>query len=113
MAKTVAVLGIGLMGAGMARSLLRAGLDVMVWNRDTAKAMALASDGARVASGAVEAVAVADVVLTMLFDADATAEVASTMLASVREGAVWVQCATVGLDGARRLASLAAKHGVC
>ena len=112
MARTVAVLGIGLMGAGMARSLLRAGLDVVVWNRDTAKTVALATDGARVASSAVEAVAGANVVLTMLFDADATAEVASAVLPSMREGAVWAQCATVGLDGARRLASLAAEHGV-
>lgn len=111
-AKTVAVLGTGLMGAGMARSLLRAGLDVVVWNRDAGKAEPLASDGAQVASGAVEAVAAADVVLTMLFDADATAEVASAILPSVREGAVWAQCATVGLDGARRLAFMAAEHGV-
>ena len=51
MAKTVAVLGIGLMGAGMGRSLLRAGLDVVVWNRNATKAEPLASDGARVASG--------------------------------------------------------------
>jgi 3-hydroxyisobutyrate dehydrogenase len=111
-AKTVAVLGIGLMGAGMARSLLRAGLDVVVWNRDAAKSKPLASDGARVASDAAEAVVDADVMLTMLFDADATAEVASAVLPSVRKDAVWAQCATVGLDGARRLASLAAEHGV-
>ena len=111
-AKTVAVLGIGLMGAGMARSLLRAGLDVVVWNRNAAKAEPLASHGAKVASGAVEAVVSADVVLTMLFDADATAAVASAVLPSMREGSVWAQCATVGLDGARRLGSLATEHRV-
>src|SRR5690348_10572867 len=111
MVKAVAVLGTGFMGAGMARSLLRAGLDVAVWNRDASKTVPLASAGARVAASAAEAVAGADAVLTMLFDAEATAEVAATMLPSARKDVVWVQCATVGLDGARRLASLAAEQG--
>jgi 3-hydroxyisobutyrate dehydrogenase len=34
----VAVLGTGIMGAGMARSLLRSGLDVSVWNRSPGRA---------------------------------------------------------------------------
>ncbi|HEV7787878.1 MAG TPA: NAD(P)-binding domain-containing protein, partial [Pseudonocardia sp.] len=42
----VAVLGAGTMGAPMARNLCRAGLEVRVWNRDPAKAEALAADGA-------------------------------------------------------------------
>ncbi|ONI80933.1 3-hydroxyisobutyrate dehydrogenase [Saccharothrix sp. ALI-22-I] len=108
----VVVLGTGLMGAGMARSLLRAGLDVVVWNRSAAKARPLADDGAVVADDPKSAVAEADIVLTMLFDADATAEVMAEALPAVKEGAVWAQCGTVGLDGGERLAELAAKHGV-
>lgn len=108
----VVVLGTGLMGAGMARSLLRAGLDVVVWNRSADKARPLAADGARVAEEPASAVAGADVVVTMLFDADTTATVVGEALPSVRDGATWVQCATVGLDGAERLAALAAEHGV-
>ena len=49
MSTTVAVLGTGIMGAGMTRSLLREGLEVTVWNRSTDKAKPLADDGARVA----------------------------------------------------------------
>jgi 3-hydroxyisobutyrate dehydrogenase len=41
----VAVLGTGIMGAGMARSLARAGLDVVAWNRSPDKARPLAADG--------------------------------------------------------------------
>ncbi|MFD7655770.1 NAD(P)-dependent oxidoreductase [Actinosynnema sp. NPDC059797] len=108
----VALLGTGLMGAGMARSLLRAGLDVVVWNRNADKARPLAEAGARVAEDPAAAVERADVVLTMLFDADATAEVMAAALPSLREGATWVQCATVGLDGGERLARLADRHGV-
>ena len=46
----VALLGAGTMGAGMARSLLRAGLEVAVWNRSAGKATPLADDGATVAA---------------------------------------------------------------
>lgn len=67
----VAVLGTGIMGAGMARSLLRAGHDVRVWNRDRDRAEPLAADGAAVAGGPEEAVGGADAAVTMLFDGDA------------------------------------------
>ena len=60
---TVAVLGTGIMGAGMARSLLREGIATTVWNRSPEKAKPLADDGATVADTAAEAVAGADVVL--------------------------------------------------
>ncbi|WP_367130048.1 NAD(P)-dependent oxidoreductase [Saccharothrix sp. HUAS TT1] len=108
----VVVLGTGLMGAGMARSLLRAKFDVVVWNRSPAKARALADDGALVAEDPKNAVVGADVVLSMLFDADATAGVMAEALPAVEDGAVWAQCGTVGLDGGAHLAELAGKHGV-
>lgn len=108
----VVVLGTGLMGSGMARSLLRAGFDVVVWNRSAAKARPLAEDGAVVADDPKTAVAEADVVLSMLFDADATCAVMTEALPAVQARSVWAQCATVGLEGGRRLAELAARHGV-
>ncbi|CAL9513835.1 L-threonate dehydrogenase [Actinosynnema sp. ALI-1.44] len=104
MTKSVAVLGTGIMGAGMARSLLRAGLDVAVWNRSADKARPLGEDGARVADTPAEAVAGVDVVLTVLFDADSTAEVVRGLDLG---GAVWVQSGTVGLEGTERLVELA------
>ena len=42
----IAFIGIGLMGNHMARNLLNAGHEVLVWNRTLAKANALAGDGA-------------------------------------------------------------------
>ncbi|WP_447006830.1 NAD(P)-dependent oxidoreductase [Saccharothrix isguenensis] len=108
----VVVLGTGLMGAGMARSLLRAGFDVVVWNRSVAKARALAEDGAVVADDPKTAVAEADVVITMLFDAGATCAVMTEALPAVREESVWAQCGTVGVEGGQRLAELAARHRV-
>lgn len=109
---TVAVLGTGIMGTGMARSLLREGIGVRAWNRTRAKAEPLAADGAEVCDEPAEAVAGADVVLTMLRDADAVEEVMAGTLAALDENAVWVQTATVGADAADRLAGLAAQRDV-
>jgi 3-hydroxyisobutyrate dehydrogenase len=112
MTKAVTVLGTGIMGAGMTRSLVRVGLDVTVWNRSTDKAAALADDGAHVADDIPAAVRGADVVLTMLFDLDAVTGVMAEALPAMTADTVWVQCATVGLDGAAQLAELAREHGV-
>lgn len=109
---SVAVLGTGIMGVGMTHSLLRAGLPVTVWNRSIEKATPLGDDGATVASSAEEAVAGADVVITMLFGADSVASVMEPALPAMREGAVWVQASTVGIEGTERLAGLARDAGV-
>ncbi|MCV7015122.1 NAD(P)-dependent oxidoreductase [Mycolicibacterium madagascariense] len=108
----VTVLGTGAMGAGMAQSLLREGFDVTVWNRTAKRSEPLADDGATVALDPVAAVADADVVVAMLFDAAATVDVMTKVLPAMGDGAVFVQCATVGLDGAAQTASIAAEHGV-
>jgi 3-hydroxyisobutyrate dehydrogenase len=108
----VAVLGTGIMGAGMARSLARAGLDVVAWNRSPDKAQPLAADGISVVEKAEDAVAGASVVVTMLFDAESVAAVMTNALGAMTEGAVWAQISTVGIDGTAKLAELAREHGV-
>lgn len=61
---------------------------------------------------ATEAVETADVVLTVLFDADATRQVMADVLPAMEPGAVWVQSSTVGIDAAAELGELAQRHGV-
>jgi 3-hydroxyisobutyrate dehydrogenase len=99
------------MGAGMVRSLRRAGLEVNAWNRSPDKAEPLAEDGARVCGTAAEAVADADVVLLMLFDTAAVLEVMAEALPAATNGPVWVQCSTIGLEGTDQAAALAARFG--
>jgi 3-hydroxyisobutyrate dehydrogenase len=108
----VTVLGTGAMGAGMARSLLREGFEVAVWNRTAARSRPLSDAGAQVATDPVAAVTDADVVVGMLFDAASTLDVMATVLPAMKDGAVFVQCATVGIEGATQTASLAAEQGV-
>src|SRR3954449_1720930 len=100
---TVALLGTGIMGSAMARNLLKAGHDVKVWNRTKEKALPLAADGAVVASDPAEAVAGADVVITMLKDADTVQEAMSAAVPGLRAGQVWAQMSTVGVAGIDRL----------
>lgn len=106
----IAVLGTGTMGAGMVRSLQRAGIPVRMWNRDLRKARALAGPGAQAFDTPAEAARGADVVLTMLLDADAVID--TIHAAEPAPGTVWLQCATVGLDGAERTITLAAELGL-
>ena len=105
----VTVLGTGTMGAGMARSLLREGHDVTVWNRTAERAEPLAADGARVATDPGDAVAGAEAVVTILFDTASVLEVMTDV--SLPEGCVWVQAATIGLDGTDQVAALAEERG--
>lgn len=110
--RRVAVLGTGIMGAGMTRSLLRSGLDVTVWNRSPDRAAPLAADGAQVAGTAAEAVAGVDAVITMLWDGDSVAEVMTAVLPSAPGGVLWAQTSTVSPDDAGgRLPALADRYG--
>ncbi|MQA35831.1 NAD(P)-dependent oxidoreductase [Modestobacter roseus] len=106
----VAVLGTGVMGAGMVQSLRRAEVPVRMWNRNGDKARALTGTGAQAFDSPAEAVAGADVVLTMLFDADAAIEVVRQ--AQAPAGTVWLQCSTVGVAGADRIAEVAEELGL-
>jgi len=100
----VAVLGTGIMGAGMARSLLRAGHSVRVWNRTAARAQPLAGDGATVADTAAVAVDGAEVVLVMLWDTAAVLDVLAAAGGSAPD-AVWLQGSTIGPDGMGEVAA--------
>ncbi len=73
---TVAVIGLGIMGGPMAANLVRSGFDVVGYNRSPAKVETLVSAGGRGASSIAEAVAEADVILTMVPDSPDVEEVA-------------------------------------
>lgn len=108
---TVAVLGTGTMGIGMARSLLRNGFTVRAWNRTTDRAQPLAADGATVAPSAEEAVRGADVVLLMLFDVDAVLQTLTDAAPGLSDSAVILQSSTVGPAGMARVAQQADDAG--
>ena len=71
----VAILGLGLMGGGMARRLLEAGYPLTVYNRTQSKAEPLAHVGARIAATPADAISKADVIFTMVSDDDASRQI--------------------------------------
>jgi 3-hydroxyisobutyrate dehydrogenase len=101
----VAVIGVGTMGAAMARRLLAAGFAVDVWDRTAAAVDRLAAEGAAAHTDVPTTVASADVVLTMLPTAGVVTDVmlAARTLDSMRPGAVWAQMGTIGAGATDRL----------
>jgi 3-hydroxyisobutyrate dehydrogenase len=105
--------GLGAMGTHMARNLHRAGLLVAVWNRTADKARALASElkvdaPASLAYLAAECEAVVSCVSA---DADVL-EVTRALAPALRQGALVLDCSTVGAETARQAAELLAAGGV-
>ncbi|MFG1920339.1 NAD(P)-dependent oxidoreductase [Cryptosporangium sp. NPDC048952] len=107
---TVALLGTGVMGAGMAKNIAAAGLPLRVWNRTRSKAEPLAEVGAVVTDTASAAADGADVVVTMQFDVESVTSAITA--ASPAPGTIWIQSATVGVDGASQLATVAESLGL-
>jgi 3-hydroxyisobutyrate dehydrogenase-like beta-hydroxyacid dehydrogenase len=104
--------GLGEMGSGIARRLLRAGFRVTGWNRTRAKAVALRDAGLVPAGSAGEAAAAADVLFTMITDAAALDSLVDELVASLRPGAVWADLSTIAPDESRALAARAQARGV-
>ena len=102
----VAVIGMGTMGTAMAQRLLGAGLPVRVWARRRESMTPLVDLGATASDAASEAGAEADVVISMLPTADATAEVMldDGVVTAMRPDSTWVQMATIGTDATESLA---------
>ena len=98
----------------MARRLLGAGFPLTVYNRSRAKAEALVGAGAKAAGTPREAVAGADVVLSMVADDVASRSMwlgADGALAGVRRGAVLVECSTLTVAWVNELAAAIAATG--
>jgi 3-hydroxyisobutyrate dehydrogenase len=114
--QVVAVLGAGgTMGRGMARNLAAADFEVRAWNRTREKIEDLAGEERIVSCAtAAEAAAGADVVLTMLSDAEAVlgAMDGAEGAAAGAAGAIWLQASTIGIEGIERCAELAGAAGL-
>jgi len=110
----VAVIGLGRMGAGIARSLLRGGYPVTVYNRSEEKLRPLAEAGAKTAATPAAAARGAKYVVTSLANDAAVLSVVEGpdgLLAGLDRGAVHIGASTISADATRRLVELHTKHG--
>jgi 3-hydroxyisobutyrate dehydrogenase-like beta-hydroxyacid dehydrogenase len=100
----VGFLGLGEMGTPMARRLLRAGHDLVVWNRSPERTAPLAQEGAAVASSPAKAAAGRDFVITMVATPEALEQVlfgTAGLAATLLPGQVVIDMSTVGPDEIR------------
>ena len=110
----VALLGLGLMGTGMAGRLLDAGYPLTVWNRTPGKANRLLARGAREAPSPRAAVARAAVVISMLADVPVCRDVwlgRGEAVAGMAPGTILVESSTVTVDWIEELGRAANQQG--
>ena len=114
MSQSIAVIGLGAMGAGDARRLLDKGQRVKVWNRSPAKVTPLVELGAEAAASRGEAAADARIVITFLADDRALEEVVlgpDSVASRLGGGGVHLSMSTIAPATARRLAAAHAERG--
>ncbi|MFN8372915.1 MAG: NAD(P)-dependent oxidoreductase [Anaerolineae bacterium] len=110
----VAMLGLGIMGSGMADNFLAKGFPLTVYNRTRGKAEPFAAKGARVADTPRQAAEDADIIFAMIGDDEASRELwlgENGALAGAKPGTVLVECSTLTPDWVRELAQQAQAQG--
>jgi 3-hydroxyisobutyrate dehydrogenase len=108
----IAWLGTGIMGAPMARRLIKGGHHLRVYNRTPAKARALAGDGAQVTADATEAARGAEVVFVMVPDTPDVEAVVAAIEPALARGQLVIDMSTVAPTGERAIAERLASKGI-
>ena len=110
MKQTVSILGLGTMGMGMAKNLLKAGFTVHAYNRTRAKAEPLVAEGAHIHETPADAARAADIIIAMLSD-DSASRAAWTgpqgALGSAKAGTVLIDSSTITPAWVEELGNLA------
>lgn len=111
----IAFIGLGIMGLPMSINLVKAGHTVVGYNRSSAKVEKLVAAGGQGASTVAEAVADADIVVTMVPDSPDVEAVVSGedgVFANAKPGALWIDFSSIRPDVASRLSCEASEAGL-
>jgi 3-hydroxyisobutyrate dehydrogenase len=111
---SVAVLGLGIMGSGMASRLLSANFSLAVYNRNREKSLPLAAAGALVAATPRGAASRARIILSMVADDAASRDVwlgEAGALAGALPGSLIIESSTLSVSWVQKLAAEAAERG--
>ncbi|HZA08718.1 3-hydroxyisobutyrate dehydrogenase [Mycobacterium sp.] len=108
---TIAFLGLGHMGGPMSANLVAAGHTVRGFDPAAAAAGAAADKGVRVCDGAPQAVADAEVVITMLTSGELVKRCYAEVMPAAAPGVLFIDSSTISVDDAREANRLAGEHG--
>ena len=114
MSETLGFIGLGIMGRGMARNLLKAGFDLCVWNRTAGRMEALAEAGARTAASPADLARQCEVVITCVSD---TPDVEAVILGEhgvihgVQAGTLVIDMSTISPQTTREIAARLNEQG--
>lgn len=114
MSETVGFIGLGIMGRGMARNLVDAGNDVVVWNRTAARMEPLTRAGASAAADPAEVARRAGIVMICVSDTPDVVEVVEGdrgILEGLAAGTLVVDHSTISPSETRRLAGVVSERG--
>src|SRR5215472_5261418 len=110
---SVAILGLGIMGSGMARRLLSAGFPLTIYNRNPEKCAPFAKDGATALATPREAASRSEIIISMVANDDASRDIwlgERGALAGAAANSLLVECSTLSASWIHELATKAAEH---
>ncbi len=115
MSKNIAFIGLGNMGAGMAANLVKAGFTVTAFDLSAEALNQAKANGCAVANSATDAVASADVIVSMLPNGQIVENLYihnDKLLSSIAKHALIIDCSTIAPENARNLIAAAADAGI-
>lgn len=108
MGEKIGFIGLGIMGRGMTRNLLKAGFEVRVWNRTASRMEELAAEGAKTTQSPADLAAQCDIVITCVSDTPDVEEVIlgqNGVIHGIRAGALVIDMSTISPHVTRQIAA--------
>src|SRR5690606_22661712 len=115
MSDTIGFIGLGIMGQGMVRNLLKAGFTVHVWNRTASKMAPLLEAGALTAVDPADLAARSDIIVCCVSD---TPDVEAVLLGEkgaihgAKAGSLIIDCSTISPQATQKIGETLAAKGV-
>jgi 3-hydroxyisobutyrate dehydrogenase len=115
MTERIGFIGLGIMGRGMVRNLLKAGFTVTVWNRTASRIDELVAEGATAGASPAAVAVASDVIITCVSDTPDVEQVIlgeAGVIHGARDGALVIDMSTISPQATVAMAAKLAAQGV-
>ncbi len=113
--KKIGFIGIGLMGEGMSKNLLKAGYEVTVWNRTVSKTQSVVEAGAQLAENPKEVAEKTEVIISIVTGSDDVKQVLlgeKGAIHGAKKGDIFIDMSTISPIATREIAEKLAEKGI-